>query len=112
MEHGINKKTVLLICILLMGFAAYSQSYQAFPTEGALWREMTGGFQSSNCTDYHILISGDTIVNGYTYSKLQKIGVEYAEDSWGFCTYQIMWTFNFYAGAIRNDTINRKVYLL
>ena len=107
-----TKKTIVLLVVMLIACISYSQSYQPFPTEDALWREMTGGYQSSNCTDYHILITGDTVVNGYIYSKLQKIGVKYAEDSWGICTDQIIWTFNYYAGAIRNDSANKNVYLL
>ena len=106
------KKIIALLAVTLLGYLAYPQSYQLFPMGNALWRESTGGYQSSYCTDSHVLITGDTLVNGYTYSALRRIGVEYAEDQWGFCTSQIIWTFNYYAGAIRNDSANRKVYLL
>ncbi|MFN3755569.1 MAG: T9SS type A sorting domain-containing protein [Flavobacterium sp.] len=102
--------TLLLItCISLTGF---SQAYQPFPTSNAMWRENSGGFQCSCCSDFQYTITGDTLINTLTYHKLQKTGVKYMEDWIGNCTSNIAYAINQYAGCFRNDSANKMVYFI
>jgi hypothetical protein len=99
----------LLTCISLTGFG---QAYQPFPTSNAMWRENSGGFQCSCCSDFQYSITGDTVINTLTYHKLQKTGVKYLEDLIGNCTSNIAYGINQYAGCFRNDSTNKLVYFI
>jgi len=105
------KYLLLLIFSLSLPLSILSQSnnYHPFPTEDAIWRESFGGYQSG-CSDYQCIITGDTLIGDFTYSKIQKSGVIYFLDEWGWCTWVPMYYFNYYQGAFRNDTTNRRVY--
>ena len=86
---------------------AQSNYYHPFPVSNALWRENGG------CAQYQNFITNDTIFNGKTYYKLQSSGIQYATNQYNGCEFNvILWYFNFYYGAYRNDSINRKVYYL
>lgn len=107
------KNLILTIVGLTLSFYCNSQSdaYHPFPTENTVWREFFGGSEVSYCSDYQFIIIGDTIIDNLTYHKIQKAGVEYMVDQWGWCTNVIYLYFNFYRGAYRNDSVNKKVYL-
>ena len=87
------------------------QDYKPFPTSNAMWRESSGGFQGG-CEEYQYLITGDIIINGLTYHKLQKSGIRYPAAAWGSCTHDFEWPINYYAGCFRNDIAAQKVYYI
>ena len=67
--------TNTLMALWSICFYAQTNVYHKFPTNNAMWRESSGGYQSSNCKDYQYTISGDTISGSYTYHKIQNFGV-------------------------------------
>jgi len=108
----------LTLATLLLGLAipqntiSQTNVYHPFPDSNALWREYSGGYQCSCCSDYQYFITGDTIINSFTYHKIKKSGVKYSEDMSGFCTNIIILYYNNYIGAFREDTINKKVFFI
>jgi len=106
----ITQKTVLLLNFLLIICCiqiATAQDYKPFPTTNAMWREST--FSRSGGEEYQYLIIGDSVINGKTYHKLQKsgIGVDGSDPS-----HIYEFTFNYYFGCFRNDTLERKVWYI
>lgn len=97
--------------MILLSAYLYAQSdiYHPIPTSGAIWREYFGGYEV-NCTDHQITISGDTLIEGKTYQKLQKFGVIYMGVAGNNCLGPVGSIFNNYVGAFRNDIIEKKVY--
>ena len=98
---------LILICCVQM---ATAQDYKPFPTSNAMWRERFDGFEV-NCENYQYLITGDTIINGLTYHKLQKSGILYFAGRDG-CDWNNTRNINEYAGCFRNDTSEKKVYYI
>lgn len=107
------KKTGLLLffAIILAGFvSSQSQSYYPIPSENAIWRESWGsswGYWS----DYQSFTSGDTVINNIVYTKLRVFG----SSNWmpkNEAEKSMSYTLNYYAGAFRNDSANRKVYFI
>lgn len=111
----------LLSTFLFLGvyLNSYSQTnvYHEFPTSDAIWREYSYQyqFQSSDhsCSDYQNVIDGDTLAGSFTYHKIRSSCKYYASP---YCGYPpSMYTpsyFNYYLGAFREDTANRKVYFI
>lgn len=106
------KKTITLLLITCFSLTGFTQAYQPFPTSNAMWREASGGFQCSCCSDFQYTITGDTVINTLTYHKIQKTGVKYLEDWIGNCTSNIAYVINQYAGCFRNDSANKKVFII
>lgn len=106
------KATFTLILTTCMTLTGFGQAYQPFPTSNAMWRENSGGFQCSCCSDFQYTITGDTVINSLTYHKIQKTGVKYLEDWMGSCSSNIAYAINQYAGCYRNDSINKKVFFI
>lgn len=100
--------TIALLCNI--GFT-YAQSYQPFPTQAMLWRESSGGYQCGCCSESQYLTLGDTIINSFTYTKLQKSGRRYSEDQVGNCTRNNGYSFYDPIVYYRNDVSAKKVYL-
>ncbi len=106
------KTIVLFFDFFLLALASIGQTipYYPLPSENAIWVAQSGGYQSGYCADYQDSIKGDTLINGMLYLKLQRTGIRYCEDQYGFCTYFICQYLNHYIGAFRNDSLNRKVF--
>lgn len=110
------KRFFLLLFLLgIMTHTAHSQTYQyqPFPDSAAKWRVSYNYGESSHCQNYLYVetydytYGTDTIVEGHTYKKIYKSGISY-------CDYpnSPRTRFSKYAGAIRQDTALRKVYVL
>lgn len=98
-------KKYLLLLTLFCCYQLNAQTYMPMPLEdGMIWREyymyafnLTGGYGEYK-------INGDTIILGNTYKKIVRK------------TYKDYWTTSFFTAptcwynAIRQDTINKKVY--
>ena len=107
------KRTFIILFCTVIFSGAFTQTnvYFPLPSDSTDWREYAGGFQNGYCSDYQYFISGDTLINGLLYKKITKMGVVYIQDIQGYCTNIIdyYYTIN-YAGAYRNDSVNKKVY--
>jgi hypothetical protein len=97
------------LIVLSIGLFGQSGSYHPLPDSGAIWREYFGGYEV-NCTDYQIYTSGDTLIEGKMYQKLQKFGVVYFSGPGGNCSSNFGSVYNYYLGAYRDDSIGKKVY--
>ena len=86
--------------------------YYPFPDSNAVWREYESGTYASSppvgeCYDYENRYMGDTIIGAFTYKKIWKYGAHYGYN----CSTYIN-PINYYVGAIRQDTLQRKIYFL
>jgi hypothetical protein len=107
-------KRYLIVFSFILFFRAltFSQVYQPFPTENAMWRESSGGYQCSCCEDFQYTISGDTTINDLSYYKLHKTGIKYLDIPSGNCHYDKQIPVNIYAGCFRDDETEKKVYYI
>ncbi|MEI6817714.1 MAG: T9SS type A sorting domain-containing protein [Bacteroidota bacterium] len=107
------KKLLVMITMMLMSICGFGQTnvYHPFPDTGARW----GGnnwWNNQYCqcivTDEHTLfMDGDTIIGSFHYQKLLQSGYKtaYLYPYW-CCAYV-----NTYKGAIRQDTLQKKIYI-
>lgn len=107
------KTYAIIICFLTLACLGNGQTniYHPLPLSDAVWREHQGTYLCS-CKDYQNFTSGDTIINGEAYTKIIRSGVNYWQNPQGFCTFQITNYFGEYVGAVRNDSLNKKVYII
>jgi len=104
------KKLLLLFFILCYVIQTKAQTnvYHPFPDNNAMWCDTT-------CGSCSYTITGDTIVNSNTYHKLHQSCIYYQTGTGYSCSYSTgttHWVYVGYAGAIRQDTVQRKVYIL
>lgn len=102
-----NFKSIFKILFLLgfvLGTFTSSAQYIPIPTDStAFWKvewydyQFCGPIQPN--ASFRTYFSGDTIINGLTYAKAYNVG------------YSQCFPLG-YAGALRNDSINRKVYFV
>lgn len=109
-EYNMKNKLLTLILIFCQ-IAVFGQSniYHPIPESNAMWREYFGGYQV-NCADYQLSISGDTLINGINYHKLNYFGVVHYTDITGNCLSGFHGPYSYDEGAFRNDSLNKKVY--
>lgn len=110
------KKYYFFLTLVLTSIDSFSQTnvYYPFPENNAVWCDSVGLNQS--VTDYcgvlSYSLSGDTLINGKTYHKLLKnVQSFYVHHFWCYPNYPNPF-YSGYAGAIRQDTAQRKVYFL
>jgi hypothetical protein len=104
---------LLFVCLLTLSSCLVAQTsiYKPFPKHNASWREMSGGYQSSDCKDYQYIIRGDTLIDSLAYHILHLSGVKYYETMYGEdCSWDIMSYLNEDFAMFRNDSAQRKVY--
>ena len=109
------KKYLLLLIIFLLAFkfgSSQTNVYHPFPDSSAIWIGTSwynvGGI--GPCVvdnDYNLYISGDTTIGTSTYHKLSRNGFVSAF----MCPPPGYYYYGGYAGAFRQDTANKKVYL-
>jgi hypothetical protein len=109
------KKYLLLLIIFLLAFkfgSSQTNVYHPFPDSSAIWIGTSwynvGGI--GPCVvdnDYNLYISGDTTIGTSTYHKLSRNGFVSAF----MCPPPGYYYYGQYAGAFRQDTANKKVYL-
>lgn len=104
------KKLILLITVILtLSSMAQKSDYYPFPDSNAQWNMYLSIIIFPNTVYdefYSIIISGDTIINGILYHKLTIPFVQSIEKSMNSPN-----TIG-YKGGIRQDIINRKVYII
>ena len=106
-------KTIILATIITWVFTlttGFGQDYFPFPDSNAFWRVdwMTNSCFFSNIpeAEYQYVITGDTTIGNYSYNKVERSGL-----SGLYCPPPIFYGYG-YAGAIRNDIANKKVYIV
>lgn len=101
------KKLLLTLSMLFIVVITCAQAYIPMPDSGAIWRVGKGDMYT--CEEKQYYTSGDTIISGITYTKIaviKNIGTPYGT----LCN--VRSSSNGLAGMIRNDTINKKVYII
>lgn len=105
-------KTLISILAVLISLNSFGQTsiYHPFPDSNSSWNYY---FQQSMCVfgmaseEYSFIISGDTTINSQIYHKLSIPYVSFYTS--GTCT-QIHYPG--YKGAIRQDVLNKKVFIV
>ena len=104
------KKLFLLINVLLaLSSVAQKSIYYPFPDSNAQWNmhlSLMGYPGPAHEEFYSIIISGDTLINSLSYQKLVILFVQ----SSGKSTTSLITPG--YKGAIRQDTFNKKVFII
>src|ERR1035437_640006 len=102
---------ILIVCLFLLIKTSSAQTnvYHPFPDSNAWWGEMNWWFDGTcEGTDEHkSFMSGDTLIGAYHYQKLLQSGYQYSQN----CGPMPIYYYNHYWGAIRQDTLQRKVFL-
>jgi len=109
-------KKLLLISITMLALTvSYGQTsvYHPFPDTNAIWNVTYGGYQAE-CAKYSYYLTTDTVVNSYTYKKIYQQKSNYPNDPW---TSGCDWccpspAIIYYAGALREDIVAKKVFYL
>lgn len=106
-------KKVILLGLLLNNFLtiinAQTNVYHPFPDSNAIWTIIAG----NNCTSwssfikYQYKISGDTILNSTNYIKISRLIDNNLYPNAEGCGLHIG-----YLAAIRDDSLNKKVYVI
>lgn len=108
------KKNIALFIFSIIGLSSYSQTntYHPFPESNAEWNVSQVG--SGLCKHIKYILNGaDTIIQSKVYHKITKTEVSYAQLTNGMCDYNTVTAINTgYAGAIRNDSLVKKVYFV
>ena len=107
------KRWLILIVGLIFwgGMKGQANVYHPFPDSNAVW---IGQFQNSTGqlyqTDEDYYLNGDTVINSTVYSKLYKNYHEVEIDNYLQVIYDFGIILGEYAGGIRNDTTQRKIF--
>lgn len=97
---------VLILCLLGLNRPIFSQTYTPFPDSNAMWTDEI--FDplcnlTQLCAINQYTITGDTLINGRIYKKLNKSGYLISQ------SFQYTY-YSEYAGAYRQEISNKKVY--
>lgn len=100
-------KNVFFYLFLFFGIQNTFAQYKPLPMQNAEWINY-GGIALLSCptctfVDYKYFTDGDTVINALTYSKIKKLEGPNLNDVNLYPTY---------TGAIRQDTLNQKVYVV
>ena len=100
------KKLLLLSILGTIGTTYFAQSYTPFPTSNASWIEVI------YCQEKHYSLVGDTLVNNQIYHQPYVNDKVYTQNATGCPIGSGSTIYGSYAGAYRNDSINKRVYFL
>ena len=100
-------KNLFYLFLLFASFQTAQAQYKPLPMQNAEWYQY-GGIALLSCptctlVDYKYYSDGDTLINSQTYVKIKKVEVPSINDLSLFPTY---------TGAIRQDTLNKKIYVV
>lgn len=104
-------KKILFLFIVLSNFLySNAQTYQPFLLENSAWREHYFQYQGQ-CSNYQYYSGNDTIIGVYKYFKIFQSGVVYINSE--ICSNIVQSSFSgYYKGALREDTLNKKIWFL
>jgi len=106
-------KKLLLIIFVIASIAKQSHSqinvYHPFPDSNAVWNEAYTYLQNNTPVNNPQIyfLAGDTIISNVSYSKVLTSGYKYYMTPSNNCCFY----YNQYAGAIRQDINQRKIYV-
>lgn len=109
-----KKISVILLFVTSM-IMSYGQTnvYHKFPSYIAEWKGDFGGYQSPQCYQFTYSISNDIYVDTIVYHAIALNKWLYPHDISGMCNFSSTGSYtNCSPGAIREDTIARKVFFL
>lgn len=111
-----TKYILLIFTILASTVLAQTTIYHPFPDSNGVWNEegarIVGGLTTKAHWQQRFFINGDTTINA-TYHKIYCKRIEELTSIVSFCSNEIPGIpVLSYFGAIRQDTIDRKVYFL
>lgn len=100
-------KNLFYLFLLFASIQTANAQYKPLPMQNAEWINY-GGIALLSCptctlVNYKYYTDGDTIINSLTYSKIKKLEGPNLNDVSLFPTY---------TGAIRQDTLNQKIYVV
>lgn len=99
------RTTFFLILFYYLVVTCKSQVYIPFPDSNARWKVVWHEPYPQIYSDhYDYALEDDTVINSIEYIELRKIGIGIK------CSLDTL--YNVYAGAIRNDTMAKKVYYI
>jgi hypothetical protein len=109
-----EKLLLLILTTVDVSAKAQTSVYHPFPDSNAVWIGQT--FNATGFffrTDWNYYLNGDTVSNGNTYTKLYKNYHRIQTDQFfSVVLYDYGLVTGEYAGSIRNDTAQRKVFYL
>jgi hypothetical protein len=110
-------KKMVFICLFFCSVFIYGQTsvYFPFPDSNAVWCDSSGFYQSPTmgCSVSTFFISGDTVISGKHHHKImQKSQGHYVTASHYCIPSPLPPFYDGYAGAMRQDSVLRKVYLI
>jgi len=85
---------------VLFSFSTQSQNYFPFPFSDAEWNELEYHGQLVSHINYSYEMQGDTTIGSVVYQKIMYFGIGSGSD------------YEYYAGAIRQDTVEKKVFAI
>jgi len=102
------RKLQLIIIFFVVGATTFGQSniYHPFPDSNAMWTDRIyepGCNMTDECSINQYTLTGDTLINGIIYKKLTQSGYIISQN------YQYTY-YSEYAGAIRQEINNKKVF--
>ena len=95
------KKLLLFLAFVSLVEFVKAQQYVPFPDSNAIWRVEYTQYQVLPPFDYQYTIKGDTIIHNLNYKIINCSGVN---NNFTF--------FNCNIGALRQDTVSRKIYFI
>ena len=100
------KKIALLFILGTISLGFFAQNYVPFPSSNASWIDIVF------CDEHHYELVGDTVVNGVVYHALYLNTKAYTQGPTGCPNFNSYSIYGYYAGAYRNDSVNKKVFFL
>jgi hypothetical protein len=100
-------KNLFILFLLFISVQKTYAQYKPLPMQNAEWYQ-DGGIALLSCptctfVNYKYYTDGDTLINAQTYVKIKKVEVPSIND---------VSLFPAYTGAIRQDTLNKKIYVV
>jgi hypothetical protein len=100
-------KNLFFLFLLFASITGAQAQYKPLPMQNAEWYQ-DGGIALLSCptctfVNYKYYTDGDTLINAQTYVKIKKVEVPNIND---------VSLFPAYTGAIRQDTLNKKIYVV
>ena len=100
-------KNLFFLFLLFASITVAQAQYKPLPMQNAEWYQ-DGGIALLSCptctfVNYKYYTDGDTLINAQTYVKIKKVEVPNIND---------VSLFPAYTGAIRQDTLNKKIYVV
>ncbi len=104
-------KKFLFAVVMHLSMTSSAQQYRPFPLLDAYWKEGCGGFQPIECSRSIFYIEDTIHFDSHLYAAISQCGELYNSTFEGFCSQIPYGDFGNWIGCIRNDTIQKKVYI-